>query len=365
LSGFGVGLVNINLRDYKDDPNSSCWELPVWGHPISTTVMPLFYSTDEHIFPIGTAFMVGGKVGFVFTAQHNILEAIKKDYNLETMAIEETLPNEVSMANVGLYVLHSNATEGGNISLTLVPLENVTGGPPTDIAIASPKFVKDLPRLDLLIGFNLPLEDETVLSVGYCEFDCPESGIPIKKIEDGTFDWISEYSHRLQVVEAKVKDIFTQRFSNRFVGGPCFTIDQTISHGQSGGPVFSEDGNIIGINSAGADMFYNSPSSIVSQIYPLVLSNIKFGLQMGVVRMNAKHQILDMIAFGAIKTDGSETHLSFYTDSKSGKQAISQRGLVSASNIYDNFDGYQNGIKGTPLKEQSYSIKYIKNNKDV
>jgi hypothetical protein len=111
-------------------------------------------------------------------------------------------------------------------------------------------------------------------------------------------------------LEGKVKVVFVRRFARRYIEGPCAVIDCDVPHGMSGGPAFNQNGNVWGIISAGASQFFGHPATIVSLLYPLLLTRIKISGQFGPVKISAKHRLLDYIATGAVQTDGSEEGLN-------------------------------------------------------
>ncbi|WP_338693198.1 hypothetical protein V5279_43340 [Bradyrhizobium sp. 26S5] len=237
-------------------------------------------------------------------------------------------------------------------------MENVQGAPPTDVVIGYPQFQTEAPSMVNRLSFDLPIIGEKVWSVGYCEFKYPEHGIPLAAVRSGAFDWEHDYSHKLVVVEGFVQRIFTQRFANGFVEGPCFTIDAEIAHAQSGGPVLTSDGVIRGINSAGATTFLNQPGSIISLFYPLLFMQLRFGAQMGIVRLNATRPLIDLIGQGTIPTDGSETRVAVGHDATTGRFYVNPRVEKSvATYVHDDFAGYQAGKLATQESRPFYRLR--------
>lgn len=60
-----------------------------------------------------------------------------------------------------------------------------------------------------------------------------------------------------------------------------FAIDAEVENGQSGGPVFNEEGFVCGVVSAGATGYFGEPASLTSLLYPALAIGIQFGFQQG------------------------------------------------------------------------------------
>ena len=199
------------------------------------------------------------------------------------------------------------------------------------------------------MSFDLPSIGEKVWSLGCAEFKFPSDGISVAEIRNGSFDWHHDYAHKLIVVEGIVERIFTQRFMPGFLEGACFTFDAEIAHAQSGGPVLSCDGLVRGINSAGATLYFDRPVSIASLLYPFLFIELRFGVSMGPVRMNAVRQLVDLIGQGMIPTDGSEERIGIGKKHMDGSFAVFPRAdTAMRSYIHDDFSAYQEGRTATP-----------------
>ena len=84
-----------------------------------------------------------------------------------------------------------------------------------------------------------------------------------------------------------------------YIEGPCFAFDAEIRHGMSGGPLFSPSGVVRGVNSAGVSQFFGEPMSLGSLLHPMLSIRLKFGAQLGPLRINADHRVIDHSPFFA------------------------------------------------------------------
>ena len=307
--------VEVDIRKHRSDPTARSWELPPWGHVLSKGVLPLFMKVEGRLFPLGTAYWLGGGVPFVMTAMHCILEAMRHEPHLERLAASGDLPAKAGFKEVALYVLHQDSFEDGRGKITFLPLESIDAGPPGDVAFGYPMFEAGRPRWSLPISFDPPRIGSTVWSLGYTAIS-PTDGIPWDDVQSGAFDWATSYSHRFVVTEGVVTRIFTQRFATGFNGGPCFAFDAEIDHGQSGGPIITPDGRVVGLNSATASSFFEAPMSLGSMFYPLLLTGLKFGLGITApgasLRFDNRIPLIELIGRGAIATDGSERNVALH-----------------------------------------------------
>lgn len=335
--------VTLNFRDHRLDPSTRSWDLPPWGHDASMMVMPLFVSVDERMIPIGSAYSVGGGLGFVMSASHNIMDAMSREPLFDRVRTAGHLSGAISLSSVGLSVLHQRPKGAGRVDLSFLPLKSIEGAPPTDIVIGFSEVPEGTPSLSIPLSFAIPDRGETVWSLGYCDFKYPDGGIPIDAVRNGTFDWQNDYSHSFRVVEATVEAAFTGRFAAGFVDGPCFVFDETIAHGMSGGPVLSETGLLVGLNSAGAETFFERPMSIASMLYPLILTNVRFGRTFGPLTMNAIRPLIELIGQGIIRTDGSEERIGISDLDDPDARAIHAMAPVDADAIFEDFAAYRDG----------------------
>lgn len=345
--------VKINMQEHRPSPDVRTWDLPPWGHILSKLVLPLFMRVDQKLIPIGTAYWLGGGVPFVMTALHCITEALRYQPQYERMFASDKLPSSVDLKNCAFYILHQDECTDDGGRITLIPLESVDAGPPTDVAFGYPRFEGGRATLALPISFNPPRIGSIVWSLGYTEF-APKEGILIKEIQDGSFDWVNRYKHRFVVTEGTVEAIFTEQFSDGFVRGPCFAFDNAIDHGQSGGPIFTTDGRVVGLNSATATCFFDKPMSLGSMFYPLLLNGIKASVTLGQpgasLTMQIRRPLIDLVLQGAIKSDGSEANVAIYNTLEG--QAIGPRvPREDQSHTHSNFSAMQSSAPKSYLSD--------------
>lgn len=348
-------ILGINLRDARKNPLDRRWELPAWGHPLSMMVMPLFILVGGRMKPVGTAFAVGGGIGFIMSATHNMVEAISADGTYDTEIASGVLPEKLSLRHVNLAVLHHHVTDDGRLRGNFLMLKSVEGAPPTDVVVGHTMLPPGIPSLSLPVSFAVPSSGDTVWSVGYCDFEYPEGGIPIEDVRDGNFDWGTGYKHRFVVVEGKVEAAFSPRLCS-YLNGPCFVFDENIPHGLSGGPVITEDGRIIGVNSAGAEMFFNRPMTAATMLYPLALTRVRFGASLGPLTFNSIERFIDLVMRGAIKSDGTESRIVF-TVEDDGATSITVGVPIGTVTVYEDLNGYASGTPATKLEGAFYVFR--------
>lgn len=352
--------MRMDLREHRASPEQSEWELPPWGHPIAQGVMPLFISVHGRLFPIGTAFTTG-QLHFVVTATHNIEQIIARDPRFQHRISRGRLDGAHELSDGhALYVLHHRA-HGNAAQVTLWPLRKIDGASPTDVVFASPQYAGEIQTLISPLSFDIPAIDEVVLSVGYSEFSCPDDGIEFAAIKSGAFDWANAYRHRLFVVEGTVRRIFTRQFSSGYVAGPCFAFSPEIRHGMSGGPIYNAAGNVCGVNSAGASMYFNEPMSLGSLLYPMLTRTLRFGAEMGPITFNASRPMIQLIDHGTIKTDGSEQHIALTHDETTGALMAHPRSHVADRDyVHDDFSSYQAGRQASKLAGEYMVLRKTK-----
>lgn len=350
--------VTINFEEHRPDPSAKSWELSPWGHPLSQGVLPLFLVIDDHLFPVGTAFIVGKQVRFLLTAEHAIAEAIKHEPVLERLRNEGRLPAEADIRRAQLSVLYQRRDDDGKITFMVWPIEHINGAPPTDVVFAYPKFVEGFPTLAAPLSFTLPSIGSRIYSLGYVVEKYPTQGISLADVKAGNFDWENDYRHRFYVFEGLVERIFTQRFARGFVEGPCFLFDQEIPHGLSGGPVFTTDGLVLGVNSAGASLYFPTAKSLASLLYPLLPIHLNASARIGPLTIKFNRPLLEYISSGSIRTDGSEQHLGLHAE-EDGSFSVSPRCTAELlAYCHDDFAGFQSSTPAATTTAHHLRVRF-------
>ncbi len=339
-------IVDIPL-EFGREPGQPSWLLPPWGHAISLGVYPLLTGAEGILELVGTAFSFSN-VGFVGTALHSILEVCKAEGVAvpDLRAPHRQRHSQIRLRSSTLAVLRHTVSADNTISASIWTLETTYAFPPTDVAIAFPKFQTGFPSLSLPITFDVPRIGSIVKCIGYSSAGAGAEKLDLASFRDGGVNVPLTYEHTLQVVEARVTDIFVRRFAEGFVGGPCFAIDAEVPHGMSGGPVVNESGYVCGVVAAGASLFFNRPASLVSMLYPVALGTVRLGATLGPLTINSQRTFVDLVTIKSIRTDGSELRLAFREDDGQGGVCP----LIAKEDhafVHDDFTSYQAGTGGT------------------
>jgi hypothetical protein len=324
------------------------WELPFWGNPLAAGIFPLCAVAEERFFPLGTAFVIG-RQGIVASAMHNIDEALTYQRAGNTLAQMLQLPSHYTMKEVGLSLLH-HLQDGQRMQVNFWPLESGNPAPPSDLFFGSAIFQTSFGYLALSLSPAVPRIGSRVICVGYEQMEFPGNGIPVTDIQSGKFDWETQTKIKLRAVEGTVKAIFVPRFSLGFVNASCILLDCNVGHGQSGGPVFNENGYVCGVISAGTERYFGIPGSLISLLHPVLMNEIDFGADIGGVRINARHPMLALIRNGSISTDGTE-QLSTAERDGSGWRVDPLIRREDASFVYPSVQAYLAGrpAQGNPI----------------
>ena len=342
--------------EFGREPGQDSWVLPPWGHAISLGVYPLLTGARGTLDLVGTAFSFSN-VGFVGTALHSILEVCKAEGLPlpDLRASRERRQPEIRLRNATLAVLHHTVSEDSTINASIWPLQTVDAFPPSDIAIAFPRFQTDFPVFSLPLTFDVPRVGSTVKCVGYSSAGAGTQSLDLAAFEDGGVSVPITYEHTLQVTETRVTDIFVRQFASGFLEGPCFAIDAELPHGMSGGPVLNEAGFVCGVVAAGASTFFDRPASLVSMLYPIALGTVRFGATIGPITMNAKRTFADLAVTKSITTDGSEMRLAFSDDNELGG-VCPLIATADSGSVHDDFASKQAGTGGTRATGKLFRI---------
>ena len=125
----------------------------------------------------------------------------------------------------------------------------------------------------------------------------------------------------------------------------------------SGGPVLDNRGFVRGVVTAGAATITGEPSSIVSLLYPAFNTELRFGAQIGPMRIDATRPLFELVGDGFIKTDGSETMVTLQPDSDDLLVGIMSP-RAESDHVFDDFPGLQKGLPPTKAAGTHYRLKY-------
>ena len=115
-------------------------------------------------------------------------------------------------------------------------------------------------------------------------------------------------------------------------------------------------GRIVGVNSAGATQFYDTEMSLASLLHPLLLTNLRAGVDIGPVRINANFPLIDFIARGVINTDGSEEYVGL-RNAPEGITIGCRTHSDDTHAVFEDFDGYQANRRPTSRTDPVYGFK--------
>jgi hypothetical protein len=322
-------------------PGNNIWEIPTWGHPLALGVYPLFIKKDRHLIPVGTTFCIS-KLGVAMTSSENIRESVRRHYCSNFISDGKKISVHSAMSEIEMAVFHHQSLPGGIFSGNILNLKCVDEASPTDICYVIPRFQSGFLYLQLPLSFAVPRIGSRVICVGYSKPSLLDAGFFLNDIKYRCTDLLSIYERRFLATEARVTHIFTNWFTHEFIGGPCFIIDAEIEQGMIGGPVFSEDGYVCGIISAASTNFFGKPASIVSLLYPALGMNVKFGGDIGSLRINSNRRLTELIARGVVITDNSENLVTKHIID--GQITLNPviHGEDTAC-IYDDFPAFQKG----------------------
>ena len=312
-------------------------------------IFPLVATKDERIYPIGTAFCIS-KVGILLTAEHNLRDALRLHDWGDALRAMDRLPNGLDVRDLGFSVIWRQIDQSGS-SMMLWPIEHMAGGPPTDVLFASPQFQREFPYQSFRLSFDVPRIGSMVRCIGYSDMEPKELRFDEFRTNP------EKYSHRFHCVPGVVKAILLDGFAAGFIEGPCALVECDVPHGVSGGPVFNEASQVCGIVSAGVTKLVGYGATLVSLLYPMLLTSVKIGAQLGPLTLTGEHPLLSYIASGVILTDGSEEGLNLHEID--GRAAVGPRiQREDAKHVFANFAAFLAGEPAEPFVGESRHVKF-------
>jgi hypothetical protein len=316
-------------------------------------LFPLVATKNNHAYPIGTAACIS-KIGIVATAMHNLQEALSYHDIGDRLRIADAIPDDLDLKGLGLSVVwRETRAAAGRVSIW--PIEHATGGPPSDVLFAYPMFQTSFSFQAFRLSFDMPRIGSVARCVGYADMR-PTAGIDLAALKSGTLNWAETYSHQFHYLERQVKAVFIRQFARKYIEGPCAIIECDVPHGMSGGPVFNQDGNVWGTISAGGSQFFGHPATIVSLLYPLLLTPIRVSGQFGPIKVSAEHPLLEYVGTEVIRTDGSEVGVNI--QDVDGGYAVGPRvHRDDASHVFADFQAFQDKRPSPPYVGEAFLVK--------
>ncbi len=190
------------------------------GHKV---VFPIVFKQGEQIMFLGSGFFIQQGGGFV-TAKHNLYDGKKSLIN-NSLIIDYRSEGEFHPRRISHVFKHKIA----------------------DILLGMCTW--DVRQPDVFIESNFltmarvqPQIGETVHTFAY-----PKN--KVVRMNDGSF--VGEFKPMYQYGE--VVEYFPKGRDKTFLPGPCYQTTILVEGGSSGGPVFNEEGKVVGINSTGYD----------------------------------------------------------------------------------------------------------------
>jgi hypothetical protein len=102
----------------------------------------------------------------------------KHEERLAHLLFTPELPKSIDLRSAGISVLHHRPNDRSGMDITILPLENVAGAPPTDVVFGFPEFQANLNRIaeliDLIGEGRIPT-DGSEERVGRCKVNGTET----------------------------------------------------------------------------------------------------------------------------------------------------------------------------------------------
>lgn len=328
------------------------WHLSEWEHPLIAGVFPLAVRTEERLIALGTAFCISS-LGVVASAYHVLHEALRFHPAGDRLRATRWVDESADLAPLSFDVLHRHEKR-----FTVAPLRTIQGAKPTDIVLAHGQFGGSAPFIPMPISFSVPRIGSRVLAIGYGGLRTGDDGISIERLAAGDASELEHAGLALTVVEGRVTRIFTKRFADGYIEGPCFEFGADVPHGTSGGPVINEDGFVCGVVAAGAGIYAETgAATIVSMLYPLILQDVQLESVVGSAAIRTDRALADLIGMGVIQTDGSETRLPI-VQTPNGPLAGINTHRDDIDFVFDDLRGALDGVRAEKIVGEAYQIRF-------
>ena len=273
-------------------------ELEGFDHPHKTTTMPFAAVRNGVARPLGTCFAISNH-GLALTARHVVEEAVEFDKLTGEYQIRAGLDWEF----VALYISQEPSDQGGNLG-GFLPVRRVWMNNSLDLALLHlnlptnrvTKEALKLPSLQLSPG--VPEIGQFCVGLGYPEMKW-------RNIEPGRVD-IS--TTPLCASRGKIEEVYFPRRDSTLLPFPCFRTSASFPKGMSGGPVFSESGQVCGVIASGFDVdTAGGDISHVSLVGPALGMHLEGRNEDGSERRAHLYEFVDR---GSVSVDSTYSEIS-------------------------------------------------------
>lgn len=285
-----------------------------FGAPLQQCVLPLVAKIDNELFPVGTGFVINAD-GLFVTAAHVLTEAHSKAVRRQNLNGQYYNHYEFYAIYVSDEPLpEKDATVGG-----LLPIDRIWAPNDLDIGfgwLRLPRRVSDntlLPLYPVRIRPAIPKIGSQITAIGYYQM--------AGSLENSDTSVI-KYAMETAISTGTIEAIYPEYRDKGMLSFPCFHSNAKFNHGMSGGPIFDEQGNVLGVVCSGLNSSEEACEFISygSLIYPIL------GCQIDIAKQPEAQSettlLYDLALEGHIITDDSLQHIQVISNSN-GSRTIS------------------------------------------
>lgn len=229
--------IYFDPTQFKPQKTSGLTNILNWDF-FGGVLLLLFIRRGSDCSIIGSACMVGP--GIAITASHVVREAVRDGFAITAISIHQD-HLEIWRA---LRIPHGD----------------------DDLAILCLELASDIPDnrsfRQSILSTRLPRKGETVMICGFRAWDMQYNFDSQLQLD---------FTGHVYISVGDVTDVYPEKRDAVMLPWPCFEIDTPTIGAMSGGPVFDENGNVIGILSTS---FSSGPPSYASCIYPVISREI-------------------------------------------------------------------------------------------
>lgn len=204
--------------------------------PLQSTVMPVVSLQEGRLQCWGTAVCVGA-AGWFLTARHVVDDFVEQYGHMQDGSTGLFLLWETDERLIG-----RDPTDYLGAPLPVEYLHQHSQSDLVALTVGLPPQAPDRLRVATL-ALRLPVEGEPIAVVGYSRMSLEG------EVKPGARSSV-EYERTLSIGAGRVLEVQPERFGLRLRGWPGFETDAPIRSGMSGGPVFDQDGEVLGFASS-------------------------------------------------------------------------------------------------------------------